>query len=68
MYNITDSRLEREFKVTEKALDNIKIKINKNDIKSIIIKPLVFNKRIIDKKPMNIPGMIVCGLFLFEII
>ena len=31
MSTLTDSRLEREFKVTEKALDNIKIKINKND-------------------------------------
>ncbi len=31
MDTLTDERLEREFKVTEKALDNIKIKINKND-------------------------------------
>ena len=30
MDTLTDERLEREFKVTEKALDNIKIKINKN--------------------------------------
>jgi hypothetical protein len=31
MDTLTDERLEREFKVTEKALDNIKIKINKDD-------------------------------------
>lgn len=31
MDTLTDERLEREFKVTEKALDNIKIKINKNN-------------------------------------
>ena len=31
MDSLTDERLEREFEVTEKALDNIKIKINKND-------------------------------------
>ena len=31
MSTLTHSRLEREFKVTEKALGNIKIKINKND-------------------------------------
>jgi len=31
MNTLTDERLEREFKVTKKALDNTKIKINKND-------------------------------------
>ncbi len=31
MDTLTDERLEREFKVTEKALDSIKIKINKNN-------------------------------------
>ena len=31
MDTLTDERLEREFKVTEKALGNLKIKINKND-------------------------------------
>lgn len=31
MDTLSDERLEREFKVTEKALDNLKIKINKND-------------------------------------
>ena len=31
MNTLTEERLEREFKVTEKALDNIKIKINKDD-------------------------------------
>lgn len=31
MDTLTNERLEREFKVTEKALDNIKIKINKKD-------------------------------------
>lgn len=31
MDSLTEERLEREFKVTEKALDNIKIKINKNN-------------------------------------
>lgn len=31
MDTLTDERLEREFKVTEKAINNIKIKIKKND-------------------------------------
>ena len=31
MDSLTNERLEREFKVTKKALDNIKIKINKDD-------------------------------------
>ena len=31
MSTLTDERLEREFKVTKKALDDIIIKINKND-------------------------------------
>jgi len=31
MDTLTDERLEREFKVTEKALKNIKIKINKDN-------------------------------------
>jgi len=31
MNTLTNERLEREFKVTKKILDNIKIKINKDD-------------------------------------
>ncbi len=31
MNTLTDERLEREFNVTKKALDNIKINIDKND-------------------------------------
>lgn len=31
MDTLTDERLAREFKVTEKALNNIKIKVKKND-------------------------------------
>ena len=31
MDTLTDERLEREFKVTEKVLNNIKISVDKND-------------------------------------